>query len=660
MIIPNRYNETESSQEFETTTFTIKANAEAFRALSDRLYTNKPLAIVREISCNAIDAHIANRNPEVQYEVHLPTYEEPFFSVKDYGTGLSETQIRGLYSTLFDSTKRQSNDFTGAYGLGRMSFLSYTDAFSVVSRYNGVAYNYSVFIAKTGVPSVAKLSEEPTQEPNGLEVSCAVALGDINRFAEAARKFFSRISNLPKFNIEFEPDRINYSAEGEGWKARSVNYGEQAGLVAVVGPVAYPFSLPSGSVVGELHYLLSANLDLFFNIGEVDVAMSRESLSLDENTIEKIVARLRSIHEQSVSKLEEELDKCPNIFRARKRLAEVSRQHGSLYYGAKAADISYKGEPLKTLGTPVVTKKDIAGVESSAGAKLINTRYRRARYVVNEDEISSLQADKEYRFYAAAKLPSRQRLKRYFDSNPNCEIVFFRSDIHGDNPLASFGLEGEKLLTDADFPKAERGVRNLTDKGIAPYLVLAYGADHTSSDNWEIAEDELDDEDEVVYVRMNRYGISESGTPTNTTYRKANLIKACGGPEIEIVGMRSKAYAEALTKKNWIHFEDWFKREFTKLKDKAVAVAAKYATVKDITSYTRRGIEKLPKEHYLRKMYAERDKYEHYFSLCSFAGVSVQGEIKYPLLPYIYSAPDEEIARYIQDCDAKMLAESKK
>lgn len=657
MITKNRYNDTESSEEFQATGFTIKASAEAFRFLSDRLYTDKPMAVIREIYTNAYDVHIATKQDR-SVEVHLPTYEEPFLSIKDFGCGLDESSIRGLYSTLFESTKRDTNEQAGMIGIGRVSVLSYTDSFTVSSRYNGTLFVYNVFINGQGIPCVAKISEEPTSEPNGLEASCAVALGDINRFAEAARKFFSRISNLPKFNIEFEPDKINYSAEGEGWKARSVNYGEQAGLVAVVGPVAYPFSLPSGSIPSELHYLLSANLDLFFNIGEVDVAMSRESLSLDENTIEKIVARLRSIHEQSISKLEEELDKCPNIFRARKRLHEVSKQHGSLYYGAKAADISYKGEPLKTLGTPVVTKKDIAGVQSSAGAALINTRYRRSRYIVNEDEISSLQADKEYRFYAAAKLPSRQRLKRYFKSNTNCEIVFFRLDIHGDNPLASFGLEGEKLLTDADFPKAERGVRNLTNKGIAPYLVLSYGADQTYSDNWEIAEDELDEEEEVVYVRMNRYGISENGTPTNTTYRKANLIKVCGGPEIEIVGMRSKAYAEALTKKNWIHFDDWFKREFEKLKDKAIAVAAKYAAVKDITSYTRRGIEKLPKEHSLRKMYAERDKYEHYFSLCSFAGVSVQGEIKYPLLSYIYSAPEEEIARYIQDCDTKMLAES--
>ena len=659
MIIPNRYNETEQSQEFHTSEFTIKASAEAFRAISDRLYTDKPRAIIREICCNAIDAHKSAKN-ESTYEVHLPTYEEPYLSIKDYGTGLSEENVRGLYSTVFESTKRNSNETVGYFGCGRLSVAAYTDSFTVQSRYNGTLYTYNIFINNKGVPCVAKLSEEPTDEPNGLEVSCAVALGDINRFAEAARKFFARVPNLPKFNIEFAPDKINYSAEGEGWKARSTNYGEQSGLVAVVGPVAYPFTLPSGSVSSELHYLLSANLDLFFDIGEVDVAMSRESLSLDESTIEKIVGRLRSIHEQSIAKLEEELDKCPNVFRASKRLAEVSKQYGSLYYGAKAADIKYKGEPLKTLGTSVITKTVIAGIESNAGATLISTVYRRGRYVVNTDEVSSLQAEKDYKFYVAPKALSRPRLKKYFDTNGG-QIVFFRSDKPAAEVLESFGLSGESLLTSEDFPKAERGIRNITDKGLAPYLVLSNNSnDYAHADNWELPEDELDEEDEVVYVRMNRYGIGESGVPTATAFRKANLIKVCGGPEIEIIGMRSKAYAEAGAKKNWIHFDEWFKREFAKLKDKAVVVATKYATVKDINYYTQRGVEKLPKEHGLRQMFTERNKYEHYFSLCSLAGVNVEGEIKYPLLSYIYSAPDEEIVRYIQDCDAKMLAESQK
>ena len=43
----------------QSTGFKIKANAKAFKILTSNLYTDVPLAIVRELGCNAYDAHIA-------------------------------------------------------------------------------------------------------------------------------------------------------------------------------------------------------------------------------------------------------------------------------------------------------------------------------------------------------------------------------------------------------------------------------------------------------------------------------------------------------------------------------------------------------------------------------------------------------------------------
>jgi len=39
--------------------FQIKATGKAFKILSDGLYSDKPLAVVRELSCNAWDSHVA-------------------------------------------------------------------------------------------------------------------------------------------------------------------------------------------------------------------------------------------------------------------------------------------------------------------------------------------------------------------------------------------------------------------------------------------------------------------------------------------------------------------------------------------------------------------------------------------------------------------------
>src|SRR6478735_3518823 len=67
--------------------FTIKASRKSFQVLSSGLYEDKIKAIIREISCNAIDAHVAGGQTEKRFQVHLPTNFEPWFSVKDFGIG---------------------------------------------------------------------------------------------------------------------------------------------------------------------------------------------------------------------------------------------------------------------------------------------------------------------------------------------------------------------------------------------------------------------------------------------------------------------------------------------------------------------------------------------------------------------------------------------
>ena len=97
--------------------FRIRNSAKAFKILSDGLYSNKIRAIVRELSCNALDSHIGAGKPNVPFEVHLPTVLEPWFAVRDFGLGLDGDQVTNIYTTYFESTKTDSNAFIGALGL---------------------------------------------------------------------------------------------------------------------------------------------------------------------------------------------------------------------------------------------------------------------------------------------------------------------------------------------------------------------------------------------------------------------------------------------------------------------------------------------------------------------------------------------------------------
>ena len=112
--------------------FTINASSKAFKILSSGLYQNKIRAIVRELSTNALDAHIEAKNSD-PFVVHLPTSFEPFFSIQDFGTGLSEEDVLNLYTSYFSSTKTSSDDYIGALGLGSKSPFSYVDSFTIQS-----------------------------------------------------------------------------------------------------------------------------------------------------------------------------------------------------------------------------------------------------------------------------------------------------------------------------------------------------------------------------------------------------------------------------------------------------------------------------------------------------------------------------------------------
>ena len=68
---------------FETSAFGMEASAHAFDIIADKIYTYKERAVIREISCNAHDAHVEAGNPQ-PFDVHLPTQLEPHICVRDY------------------------------------------------------------------------------------------------------------------------------------------------------------------------------------------------------------------------------------------------------------------------------------------------------------------------------------------------------------------------------------------------------------------------------------------------------------------------------------------------------------------------------------------------------------------------------------------------
>ena len=294
--------------------FQIKTTAQAFDILSSGIYSDPIMAVIRELSCNAYDSHVEAGKGDTPFEVHLPSKLEPWFAVIDHGVGLSDEQARGLFTTYFDSTKTLTNDQIGAFGLGSKSPFSYSKAFEVIARYDGEKRSYSIFLDEHGVPTIATLSKITTDECNGVEVRLAVRSEDFYSFkdktAEILRYFPVKPTVKGSAGFEFQ-DRPKEAIEGDGYYVYPSQRYYNRTIIAVQGNV--PYKVEYDHLRDDISPSLSSFLEKFsfvgyFEIGELDVAASREEVRYEKNTKANLINKLERAREDFLKRLDTEVD----------------------------------------------------------------------------------------------------------------------------------------------------------------------------------------------------------------------------------------------------------------------------------------------------------------------------------------------------------------
>ncbi len=271
------------------TEFTITSNAQAFDILSSGIYTDPKMAVIRELSCNAYDAHVDNGTPDLPFTIHLPSHLSPYFSVKDDGIGLSDEDVRGLYSTYFRSTKTNTNDQIGAFGLGSKSPFSYSKSFDVIARFNGKKRTYTIFINEKGIPTIQQLACIDTIEHNGLEIKLTVHSYDYDEFRDKAAyilQYFPvqpNIIGVQDFTFPTHPSTATIT------KSYITNKSVFGKLIAVQGNVPYKVDATQLDLSREcVRFTRNNSITLFFNIGDLCVATNREEIRYTDDNIKKI------------------------------------------------------------------------------------------------------------------------------------------------------------------------------------------------------------------------------------------------------------------------------------------------------------------------------------------------------------------------------------
>lgn len=380
MKLQTSVNELVLSNIATTGEFRIRNSAKAFSILSSGLYSNKIKAVIRELSCNAVDSHVAAGKEDIPFEVHLPSELEPWFSVKDFGVGLDFEGVTEIYTTYFESTKTDSNAFIGALGLGSKSPFSYTDNFSITAIKDGTERIFSAFINEAGIPSVAEMASFSTDEQNGVEIKFSVSDSrDYFRFRDEAAEVFLW------FKLKPIVEAPNYRALNITYVERDIIPGvhlmetRRGGAIAVMGNIAYPLSsMPNKSQLGVLEEFLKCNLEFNFDIGELDFAASREEISFIPTTVEAIRKKLQELSDKSLAHLTKKAKEIKNLW---ERAAFLKKRFQETFYRPSvAAYIKQTNFKLVTVSSSYANfhtfKLDVDAVKSDFGIELQYYRER--------------------------------------------------------------------------------------------------------------------------------------------------------------------------------------------------------------------------------------------------------------------------------------------
>ena len=431
---------------FRETGFRIAANAKAFDILSSKLYTNTRLAIVRELSTNAFDAQVDAGNRDRPFDVHLPNSMEPYFSIRDYGTGMSQETVESVYTTYFESTRNSSNDFVGALGLGSKSPFSYTDQFVIKSFYNGTLQTYSAFKGESGEPSIALLSSDPTTEENGVEIRINIDCYDFSEFTKSARsvyQFFSPRPNITGVRIDFPEMKPVF--EGANYKLYSSSDIDVYSRISVVmGNVRY--DAPSNTFSNVEYY---GRLVIYMNIGDCSVAASREQLHDDTMTRANIVKCIAGIEDDINAKLKVSVE---NETCLMYKLFALSKYSNVFKYNPNL--ITIKNSIQSTVDGVYSLRK---GFIHNDRMTLSDNHFTNQLNISNSESVAFVHDD----LIVEWKQKDKNKLRHWLINNNHKEVYLAKitdaaafKEIFGDVKIAMSKLP--------DVPRAVRGPRNVS------------------------------------------------------------------------------------------------------------------------------------------------------------------------------------------------------
>jgi hypothetical protein len=310
----------------ESNDFSIEVSPLLYKLMYTHLYVDKEQIVLQELSANALDAHKAAGIPDVPISIILPSKVNPFLIIEDFGTGMTQEFVTSLYTTYGASTKRESNDAVGGFGYGSKSPFSISDSFTVETTYEGKTTTVACYL-DGGVPKYTIFSNSDLSRKNGTKITIPVS--DETKQIRLRKKvtyLYLLWDTQPNVNGRPIEEAIPEVVSSVLYKDESCiivnssayehmpNYSSYRPLEYIaVGPFVYQIPAQTMQIIynttkfKELMHIRTnegtVNAVLRFNIGEIRLSPSRETIiDCTENTT-AITNRLKELYKDVTSSL---------------------------------------------------------------------------------------------------------------------------------------------------------------------------------------------------------------------------------------------------------------------------------------------------------------------------------------------------------------------
>lgn len=150
----------------------IESKQSNIMAMLAKLYSEPEVAVVRELLTNAFDSLTeAGADPtERPVHLHVPSVDEPWFTITDHGTGMSTDQMAEIYGN-YGGDHTDDVTVSGQYGTGAKVPYAVAGRFTAHAVQDGVATDKVFTVSDTGELVNAVSGVYATSEVDGLTVT---------------------------------------------------------------------------------------------------------------------------------------------------------------------------------------------------------------------------------------------------------------------------------------------------------------------------------------------------------------------------------------------------------------------------------------------------------------------------------------------------------